>query len=150
MSNRVVPKQIENNACFIGKILASNQCVLWEIKWSAEYGHILILYVFQAFQKSNKDLGCSITFTTSDDKINRIKASGETNSLKMEDQEEEEDYNEEILTHGNLMAFAWHICQGMVSKPPVLSYFSWEKCTSSEEKNRLLLLGSTNGLLPAD
>ena len=84
----------------------------------------VILYVFQAFQKSNKDLGCSITFTTSDDKINRIKASGETNSLKMEDQEEKEDYNEEILIHGNLMAFAWHICQGMVSKPPVLSYFS--------------------------
>ena len=84
----------------------------------------VILYVFQAFQKSNKDLGCSITFTTSDDKINRIKASGETNSLKMEDQEEKQDYNEEILTHGNLMAFAWHICQGMVSKPPVLSYFS--------------------------
>ena len=84
----------------------------------------VILYVFQAFQKSNKDLGCSITFTTSDDKINRIKASGETNSLKMEDQEEEEDSNEEILTHRNLMAFAWHICQGMVSKPPVLSFFS--------------------------
>jgi len=42
----------------------------------------------------------------------------------MEDQEEKEDNNEGILTHGNLMAFAWHICQGMVSKPPVFSYFS--------------------------
>ena len=41
----------------------------------------------------------------------------------MEDQEEKEDYNEEVLTYGNLMAFAWHICQGMVSEPPVLSYF---------------------------
>lgn len=134
MSNRVVPKQIENNACFIGKILASKQCVLWEIKWSAEYVRILILFVFQAFQKSNKELGCSITFTTPGDKINRIKAGGETNSLKMEDKEEKQDYNEEILTHGNLMAFAWHICQGMVSKPPVLNYFSWKKCTFSEEK----------------
>ena len=54
---------------------------------------------------------------------NRMKTSGETKSLKMEDQEEKEDYNEEILTYGNLMAFAWHICQGMVSEPPVLSYF---------------------------
>lgn len=85
--------------------------------------HIL-LYVFQALQKSNKKLGCSITFTTPDDQINRIKTSRETNILDTEDQEEKEYYNEEILTPGNLMAFAWHVCQGMVSKPPILSYFS--------------------------
>ena len=84
-----------------------------------------LLYVFQALQKSNKELGCSITFTTPDEQINRINTGRETNTvLKTEDLEEKEYYNEEILTPGNLMAFAWHVCQGMVSKPPILSYFS--------------------------
>ena len=93
------------------------------MKCAVEFVHIL-LYVFQALQKSNKELGCSITFTTPDDQINRIKTGRETNILKTEDQEEKEDYHEEILTPENLMAFAWHVCQGMVSKPPVLSHFS--------------------------
>ena len=110
-----------------------------------------LLYVFQAFQKSNKELGCSIAFTTPDDQINRINTGRETNTvLKTEDQEEKEYYNEEILTPGNLMAFAWHVCQGMVSKPPILSYFSEKKRSSTSETwtAKLLLLVSTTGLVP--
>ncbi|CAH3167641.1 unnamed protein product, partial [Porites lobata] len=53
---------------------------------------------------SKAELGCSNTFTTPEDQI-------ET-SLNTEE-EEKEDCNEDILTPGNLMAFAWHICQGM-------------------------------------
>ena len=59
---------------------------------------------------SKAELGCSNTFTTPEDQI-------ET-SLNTEE-EEKEDCNEDILTPGNLMAFAWHVCQGMVSKTAV-------------------------------
>ena len=66
---------------------------------------------------SNEELGRSNTFTTPED---QIKIGGETKTLNTEE-EEKEDCNEEILTPGNLMAFAWHVCQGMVSKTAVIS-----------------------------
>ncbi|XP_073250033.1 uncharacterized protein [Porites lutea] len=78
----------------------------------APYGDLLH-YLRKHRKTSNKEHGGSVTFITPDDMTNRMKTSGETKSLKMEDQEEKEDHNEEILTYGNLMAFAWHICQGM-------------------------------------
>lgn len=66
---------------------------------------------------SKAELGCSNTFTTPEDQI-------ET-SLNTEE-EEKEDCNEDILTSGNLMAFAWHVCQGMVSKTAVNFSSSFE------------------------
>lgn len=66
---------------------------------------------------SKAELGCSNIFTTPEDQI-------ET-SLNTEE-EEKEDCNEDILTSGNLMAFAWHVCQGMVSKTAVNFSSSFE------------------------
>lgn len=63
------------------------------------------------------ELGCSNTFTTRED---QIESSGKTRSLNTEE-EEKEDCNDDILTPGNLMAFAWHVCQGMVSRTAVIS-----------------------------
>ena len=66
---------------------------------------------------SNEELGRSNTFITPED---QIKIGGETKTLNTEE-EEKEDCNEEILTPGNLMTFAWHVCQGMVSETAVIS-----------------------------
>ena len=66
---------------------------------------------------SNEELGRSNTFITPKD---QIKIGGETKTLNTEE-EEKEDCNEEILTPGNLMTFAWHVCQGMVSETAVIS-----------------------------
>ena len=66
---------------------------------------------------SNEELGCSNTFITPED---QIKTGGETKTWNAEEEEKEE-FNEEILTPGNLMTFAWHVCQGMVSKTTVVS-----------------------------
>ena len=71
---------------------------------------------------STEEPGRSNTFITPEDPI---KTGGETKTLNTEE-EEKEDCNEEILTPGNLMTFAWHVCQGMVSKTAVVS--------TSEEK----------------
>ena len=73
--------------------------------------------VYVNIPMSNEELGRSNTFTTPED---QIKIGGETKTLNTEE-EEKEDCNEEILTPGNLMAFAWHVCQGMVSKTAVIS-----------------------------
>lgn len=40
----------------------------------------------------------------------------ENKGLDTQEKEDEQDNNEEILTPGDLMAFAWQISQGMVSK----------------------------------
>ena len=53
--------------------------------------------------------------------FNSYKAGGtetgeENKGLDTEEKEEEPDKNEEILTPGDLMAFAWQISQGMVSR----------------------------------
>ena len=66
---------------------------------------------------STEEPGRSNTFITPEDPI---KTGGETKTLNTEE-EQKEDCNEEILTPGNLMTFAWHICQGMVSKKVVVS-----------------------------
>ena len=73
--------------------------------------------VYVNIPMSKEELGRSNTFITSED---QIKTGGETKTSNTEE-EEKEDCNEEILTPGNLMAFAWHVCQGMVSKKAVVS-----------------------------
>ena len=74
-------------------------------------------HVYVNIPMSNEKLGRSNTFITPED---QIKTGGEIKTLNTKE-EEKEDCNEEILTPGNLMAFAWHVCQGMVSKTAVIS-----------------------------
>ncbi|CAH3175127.1 unnamed protein product [Porites evermanni] len=66
-------------------------------------------HVYVNIPMSNEKLGRSNTFITPED---QIKTGGEIKTLNTKE-EEKEDCNEEILTPGNLMAFAWHVCQGM-------------------------------------
>ena len=66
-------------------------------------------------REENKDIQI-ISFSTSrpEDQVQ----SGEVNeSLEMEDEESED--NEEVLTPGDLMAFAWQITQAMVRQADI-------------------------------
>ena len=75
--------------------------------------HRFIIYFYKAFkdkriyvntQISNEELELStpLKYTAQEDHIKTTKGG------------EKEDSDEEILTPGNLIAFAWHVSQGMV------------------------------------